>query len=113
MDCLFCAIAAGEIPADIVYEDSDVIAFRDISPQAPCHLLVIPKQHISTLNDAEPEHQALLGKLLYTGSQLAAEQGLAEQGYRLVMNCNSDGGQTVFHIHLHVLGGRAMTWPPG
>ena len=113
MDCLFCKIAAGAIPADRVYEDDEVIAFRDIAPQAPCHILIIPKQHISTINDADHSHQALLGKLILTAQTLARQEGLADNGYRLVMNCNRDGGQTVFHIHLHLLGGRALHWPPG
>ncbi len=112
-DCLFCKLIAGEIPADIVYQDDDVFAFRDIAPQAPTHILVIPKQHIETINDVDESHQAILGKMLVTTKRLAKEEGLADNGYRLVMNCNQDGGQTVYHIHLHILGGRAMTWPPG
>lgn len=113
MDCLFCKIAAGEITADIVYQDDDVLAFRDINPQAPVHLLVIPRRHIATPNDAVDGDAGLLGRLYLTGRRLAAEEGIDTDGYRLVMNCNRDGGQSVFHIHLHLLGGRAMQWPPG
>ncbi len=112
-DTIFDKIIRREIPADILYEDDDVLAFSDVNPQAPVHFLVIPKQRIATLNDLQPEHAELLGKLVLTARQLAADKGLAEDGYRLVMNCNDHGGQTVFHIHLHVLGGRPMGWPPG
>ncbi len=112
-ECLFCKLISGDIPADIVYQDDEVFAFRDISPQAPTHILVIPKQHIATINDADESHQALLGKLVLTAQTLAKEQGLADAGYRLVMNCNQDGGQMVYHIHLHLLAGRALSWPPG
>ncbi len=113
MSCLFCKIANGEIDADIVYEDVDVVAFRDIHPQAKHHILVIPRRHIATVNDAEEQDAELLGKLLLTARRLARELGVAEDGYRLVMNCNRDGGQTVFHIHLHLLAGRQLHWPPG
>ena len=113
MDCLFCKITAGEIPADIVYQDEKVLAFRDIAPKAPTHILIIPKRHIATLNDATPEDTALLGHIMLTGARLAAEAGCDQQGYRVVMNCNADAGQTVFHIHLHLLCGRLMHWPPG
>ena len=112
-DCLFCKMAAGEIKPDIVYEDADVLAFRDINPQAPTHFLVIPKTHIDTLNDLQAEHAPLIGKLFLAAQQVAAKEGVAQGGYRTVMNCNRDAGQTVFHIHLHVLGGRGMHWPPG
>jgi histidine triad (HIT) family protein len=112
-DCLFCKIAAGEIPATIVYQDDQVVAFEDISPQAPHHLVIIPRQHIATVNDLEDEHEELFGKLASTAKRLAAERGIDGSGYRLVMNCNSAAGQTVFHIHLHLLGGRSLTWPPG
>ncbi|MGI9276896.1 MAG: histidine triad nucleotide-binding protein [Endozoicomonas sp.] len=111
MSCLFCKMVAGEIPTDKVYEDDDVLAFRDINPQAPTHILIIPKKHIATLNDADDP--ALLGRLMVTAKNLAAEEGLADDGYRVVMNCNSHGGQSVYHIHLHLLGGRQLTWPPG
>ncbi|MBI5462314.1 MAG: histidine triad nucleotide-binding protein [Gammaproteobacteria bacterium] len=112
-DCLFCKMAAGEIKPDIVYEDADVFAFRDINPQAPTHVLVVPKTHIATLNDLQPEQAALIGKLYLAARQIAEQDGIAERGYRTVMNCNREAGQTVFHIHLHVLGGRGMHWPPG
>ena len=113
MDCLFCKIAAGEIPAELVYESDDVVAFRDINPQAPTHVLVIPRTHIATINDIEEGHQALVGSLYSAARQIAADEGIAEAGYRAVMNCNEGAGQSVFHIHLHVLGGRLMSWPPG
>jgi histidine triad (HIT) family protein len=113
MDCLFCKIADKTIPADIVYEDDRVVAFRDVAPQAPTHILVIPKQHISTLNDLNENNNELIGHILYTAKTIAAAEGLAEDGYRVAMNCNNHGGQTVFHIHLHLLGGRQMQWPPG
>lgn len=113
MDCLFCKLVARDIPADIVFEDEDVIAFRDIAPQAPTHILIIPKRHISTLNDLTEEDCALVGRLQFTAQKIAKEVGIAEDGYRVVMNCNEDGGQTVYHIHMHLLGGRSMTWPPG
>lgn len=113
MDCLFCKLVNGDIPAKILYQDDDVIAFEDIAPQAPTHFLVIPKRHISTLNDLAPEDAALVGKLPITAANIAKQLGIAEDGFRVVMNCNEMGGQTVYHIHMHVLGGRAMTWPPG
>lgn len=112
-DCLFCKMASGEIKPNTVYEDEDVLAFRDINPQAPTHVLVIPKTHISTLNDLTPEHAALVGKLFLAAQKIAQADGIAERGYRTVMNCNREAGQSVFHIHLHVLGGRGMHWPPG
>ncbi len=113
MNCLFCKIANKEIDAEIVYEDAHVVAFRDIHPQAKHHLLVIPRKHIATLNDAQDDDAELLGRLLLAARHLAKELGVAEDGYRVVMNCNRDGGQTVFHIHLHLLAGRQMHWPPG
>lgn len=113
MDCLFCNIANKTIPADIVYEDDKVVAFRDVAPQAPTHILVIPHQHIATLNDLSEDDKALIGHILNTAKNIAATEGLAEDGYRIAMNCNNHGGQTVFHIHLHLLGGRQMQWPPG
>lgn len=112
-DCLFCKIIKGDIQADVLYEDDHVLAFRDVSPQAPFHALVIPKKHIPTLNDVEPMDTDLMGKLLLTAAHCAKEAGIDEAGYRTVMNCNAQAGQTVFHIHLHVLGGRDMSWPPG
>lgn len=113
MSCLFCKIASGELESDIVYQDKSVVAFRDIHPQAPHHILVIPRKHIATLNDAQPEDNALVGKLILTAQQIAKDLRVAADGYRLVMNCNGHGGQTVFHVHLHLLAGRAMHWPPG
>jgi len=112
-DCLFCKIAARELGTEIIYEDDRVLGFEDINPKAPQHNLVIPKQHISTINDTDETHQALLGNMLLAATQIAKQKGVADTGYRLVMNCNQDGGQTVFHIHLHLLGGRSLTWPPG
>ncbi len=112
-DCLFCKIVAGEIPADIIYEDDHVLAFRDISPQAPTHALVIPRKHIATLNDLQPDDAELVGQMLLAAKAIAAKDGIADDGYRTVFNCNAGAGQTVFHIHLHVLGGRPMNWPPG
>ena len=112
-DDLFLKIIEREVPAEIVFEDDDVLAFNDINPQAPTHVLVIPKKHIRTLNDAEERDQELLGKLLLAAQKIARDRGIAEDGYRLVMNCNRGAGQTVFHIHVHLLGGRALTWPPG
>ncbi|MEN0107043.1 MAG: histidine triad nucleotide-binding protein [Pseudomonas sp.] len=112
MDCLFCKIVAGDIPARKLYEDDQVVAFHDIGPQAPVHFLVIPKKHIPTLLDLGEDDKALAGHMLYTAQRLAKEQG-CEQGFRTVMNCNEDGGQTVYHIHMHVLGKRQLAWPPG
>ncbi len=112
-DCLFCKMVSGEIEPDKLYEDDEVMAFRDISPQAPTHVLVIPKQHIATLNDLDSDNAAVIGKMAFVASQLAKQEGFAQQGYRTVMNCNADGGQAVFHIHLHLLGGRPLGWPPG
>lgn len=113
MNCLFCKIAQSAIPASVVFEDDEIMAFRDLNPQAPKHLLIIPKQHIATLNDAGDENQALLGKMILGAKKIAQAEGISDTGYRLVFNINPDGGQTVFHIHLHLLGGRHMTWPPG
>lgn len=113
MDCIFCSIAAGKIPATIIYQDELVVAFNDLSPQAPHHKLIIPRKHIATLNDLTPDDTTITGHLLQTAAKLAKELNIAEDGYRVVMNCNQDGGQTVFHIHMHLLGGRVMTWPPG
>ena len=112
-DCIFCKIVSGDIPGDIVYQDDDVLAFRDLTPQAPMHVLVIPKRHISTINDIQPADAELIGKLYLVAQQVAKQEGYAERGYRTVMNCNAEAGQSVFHIHLHVLAGRAMHWPPG
>ena len=112
-DCLFCKIARREIPATLVYEDERVAAFQDLNPQAPTHILVIPKRHIATLNDLSTEDDQLVGELVRRAGAIAAERGLSAGGYRTVFNTNRDAGQTVFHIHLQLLGGRAMTWPPG
>lgn len=112
-DCLFCKIVAGDIPADKVYEDQKILAFRDIKPQAPIHVLIIPKRHIATINDLTSADAGLVGQLYLTAKQIAADLGVAESGYRTLMNCNRDGGQDVFHIHLHLLAGRRMQWPPG
>ena len=110
-NCIFCSIIEGKIPAEKLYEDDQVLAFNDVNSQAPEHFLVIPKEHIATPNDAKNE--ALLGRLSMVASSIAKERGFSEKGYRLVMNCNSDGCQSVFHIHLHCLGGRQLSWPPG
>ena len=112
-DCIYCKIAAGEIPADLVYEDDTVVAFRDLNPQAPTHVLVIPRAHIATLNELKPEQEGIVGRMFSAAKEIAAQEGFAEAGYRTVINCNEAGGQTVFHIHLHLLGGRMMNWPPG
>ena len=112
-DDLFLKIINREIPADIIYETDEVLAFRDINPQAPTHVLIIPKEHIRTMNDLDDEHSSLVGKLFLAAKEIAAKEGIAENGYRVAMNCNSDGGQAVYHIHLHLLGGRQMGWPPG
>jgi len=110
-NCLFCKIINRKIPADIVFEDDEVLAFNDISPQAPSHLLIIPKLHISTLEEVDDNNSALVGRLIHTASKIA--KGLKLEGYRLVLNCNEIAGQSVFHIHCHLLGGRPMDWPPG
>ncbi|MDJ0709885.1 MAG: histidine triad nucleotide-binding protein [Woeseiaceae bacterium] len=112
-DCLFCKILAGEIPAELVYESETAVAFRDINPMAPTHVLVIPRKHISTINDITADDEATVGSLYTAARDIAAEEGIADVGYRAVMNCNEGAGQSVFHIHLHVLGGRPMDWPPG
>jgi histidine triad (HIT) family protein len=113
MDCLFCKIAAGEIPARLVYEDEAMVAFADLHPQAPVHLLLIPRRHIETLNDLTAADDALIGALLRRAALLARAQGLADRGYRTVINTHADAGQTVFHLHVHLLGGRSLGWPPG
>jgi histidine triad (HIT) family protein len=112
-DCLFCKMVSGEIQPDVVYEDEDVLAFRDTNPQAPTHVLIIPKSHIATTNDLDADNVNIVGKLYLAAKQVAADAGIAESGYRTVMNCNPGAGQSVYHIHLHLLGGRPMTWPPG
>lgn len=112
-ETIFSKIINREIPADIVFENDRVLAFRDINPQAPVHVLVIPKKAIPTVNDIAPDDRELVGELFTVAAQIAAEEGIAESGYRTVFNCNGDGGQEVYHLHLHLLGGRAMQWPPG
>lgn len=112
-DDLFLKIINREIPADIVYEDDDVLGFSDINPQAPTHVLVIPKKRIATINDIQTEDAELVGKLFLAAQTIAKNKGFAEDGYRVVMNCNQAAGQTVYHIHLHLLGGRDLSWPPG
>jgi len=113
MGCIFCDIAAKKLPARIIYEDEHAIAFEDINPKAPVHALVIPKKHISTNLDINTSDNMLIGHLFQIANQIAKDKGVAERGFRLVMNCNADAGQTVFHIHLHILAGRIMSWPPG
>jgi len=113
MSCLFCRIVAGEIPASTVYEDDQILAFNDINPQAPMHVLVVPKAHIATVNDLAEAHDPLVGAMLRRAAAIARERGYDGSGYRTVFNCNAQAGQSVFHLHLHVLGGRAMAWPPG
>jgi histidine triad (HIT) family protein len=111
--CLFCKIIAGEIPASKVYEDERLVAFNDIAPQAPMHVLVVPRTHIATLNELTPAHDGLVGEMTRRAAAIAAERGYAASGFRTVFNCGADAGQAVFHIHLHLLGGRTMAWPPG
>ena len=108
MSCLFCKIIEGDIPADVVYQDEHVLAFRDINPQAPVHILVIPRLHVPTTNDVEEAHRELLGHMVMSAAKIAREEGLSDDGYRLILNCNQHGGQTVFHIHLHLMGGRQL-----
>jgi len=110
-DCLFCKMVAGDIKPDVVFENEDLLAFRDISPQAPVHILIVPKRHIATLNDLDDGR--LAGQLVLTAVKLAEQEGLADDGYRTLFNCNRHGGQAVYHLHLHLLGGRQMSWPPG
>ena len=113
IDCLFCKIVAGDIPAEVVHRDERVVAFRDIRPQAPTHILVIPTEHIASLAEADDHHRDVLGDLMVVARDLAQAEGVAEEGSRTVMNTGADGGQTVHHVHLHLLGGRALRWPPG
>lgn len=112
-DCLFCKIIAGQIPGAIVHEDDRLVAFKDINPQAPTHVLIVPRRHIASLNDLSASDDALVGEMVRAAAAIAKQNGHAEGGYRTVFNCNADAGQTVFHIHLHLLGGRRMSWPPG
>jgi histidine triad (HIT) family protein len=113
MSCLFCRIIAGEIPGTFLYQDDRLVVLQDINPQAPLHALVVPRKHIATLNDLSAEDDKLVGEMVRRAALVAREKGVAEGGYRAVLNCNREAGQTVFHIHLHVLGGRALAWPPG
>lgn len=113
MSCLFCKISRKEIPAQIVYEDEQMLAFHDIRPQAPTHILLIPRKHIATINEVADQDALLLGQIMIKAKEIAKQQGIAESGYRLVYNINAHGGQEVYHIHLHLLGGRQMSWPPG
>jgi histidine triad (HIT) family protein len=112
-DCLFCRIVAGEIPADVVLSTPDLVAFRDISPKAPTHILIIPRSHVASVSDLEPAQTEVMGKLFLAARDLAEREGIAQTGYRMVVNAGSAAGQTVFHIHMHLLGGRGMGWPPG
>ncbi len=112
-DCLFCKMVSGEIEPDKVFESDDLLAFKDINPQAPTHILVVPKKHIATTNDLTQEDQNLVGQMVLAAQDIAEKEGIAESGYRLVLNCNQHGGQSVDHIHIHLLGGRQMMWPPG
>jgi histidine triad (HIT) family protein len=113
MSCLFCRIAAGELPARIVHQDDEVVAFHDVNPQAPVHVLIVPRAHVATLNDLDPAHDALVGAMVRRAAAIARDLGIDQRGYRTVFNCNREAGQSVFHVHLHLLGGRPMAWPPG
>lgn len=112
-NCIFCKIVKGEIPSSKVYEDDKIFAFKDINPGAPVHILIIPKKHIQSVNELEQDHKELIGHIFVTAGNIAKEQGVAEDGYRIVTNCGEDGGQTVPHLHFHLLGGRTLSWPPG
>ncbi len=112
-DCLFCRIITGEVPSDIIYQDERGIAFRDTNPQSPVHVLIIPREHLESLDEASQKDEAMLGHLLRVAARVANEQGLSESGYRTVINTGAGAGQSVFHLHVHVLGGRSMNWPPG
>lgn len=112
-DCLFCRIASGEIPADLVLDSPEILAFRDINPQAPTHILIIPRDHIPSVSEMEERHAPVMGKLFHAARKLASEEGIQDGGYRMVVNAGADAGQSVFHVHMHLLGGREMAWPPG
>jgi histidine triad (HIT) family protein len=112
-DCLFCRIIAGHIPSTMVHEDAELVAFKDVNPQAPLHVLVVPRRHIPTLNDLVPDDDGLVGSMFRRAAAIATQHGYADRGYRTVFNCNREAGQSVFHIHLHLLAGRALGWPPG
>ena len=112
-DCIFCKIIDGEIPSKVIYESDDVLAFKDLNAQAPLHVLIIPKKHIATINDLNTDNADVIGKLYLAAKKIAADAGYSDDGYRVVMNCGEAAGQTVFHIHLHLLAGRSLSWPPG
>lgn len=112
-ECLFCGIVKGDIKGNLVYQDNSVVAFKDINPKAPVHLLIVPRKHIATLLDLQQEDTSLIGDVFNAANQLARDQGIAKNGFRVVVNCGAGAGQSVFHLHFHLLGGRAMTWPPG
>ena len=112
-DCLFCRIVAGTIPATLVHQDEHLVAFRDINPQAPMHVLIVPRRHLASLNELTESDDQIVGEMVRRAAAIARSNGFADRGYRTVFNCNAEAGQTVFHIHLHVLGGRPLTWPPG
>ena len=113
MECIFCKIVDGQIPADLIYQDDSIVAFRDINSQAPTHVLIIPKKHIEKISDLNEEDEGLVGKMVLVAKKIAEDEGISESGFRLVFNNNKDAGQEVFHIHLHLLGGRKFSWPPG
>jgi len=113
MECIFCKIVDGQIPADLIYQDDSIVAFRDINSQAPTHVLIIPKKHIEKISDLNEEDAGLVGKMVLVAKKIAEDEGVSESGFRLVFNNNKDAGQEVFHIHLHLLGGRKFSWPPG
>ncbi len=112
-DCIFCKIVSGDIPAEVLYENEHALVFRDLNPQAPIHLLAIPRQHVSTINDVDPSNVAVMGSLFLAAKEVAKQEGFAADGFRTTMNCGKQAGQTVFHVHLHILSGRPFSWPPG
>jgi len=113
LDCLFCKIIERKIPSHITYEDEKVVAFKDVNPQAPIHQLIVPRKHIATINDINANDKEILGHMVLVAQKIAKQEQINDSGYRLIFNCNNDGGQMVYHLHLHMLGGRSMTWPPG
>jgi len=112
-DCIFCRVIKGEIQGDIVYQDNSVVAFKDINPKAPVHILIVPRKHIATLPDLRPDDKGLIGDIFYVAAQLAGRLGISKDGFRVVVNCGAGAGQSVYHLHFHLLGGRPFTWPPG